>query len=101
METHSFVVLTLHSPKEKIWGEMVALNSAGITIRGVDLNIFDELLRQAIHGEGGVGLSTVFYPMYRVERMMMDEGSPDVPSLSDRFARRLGVTVQEYFRVEP
>ena len=46
MEIRSFVVLSLHSPREKIWGEMVALTPAGITIRGVDLNFFEDLLER-------------------------------------------------------
>ncbi len=100
MELHSFVILSLHSPKEKIWGELVALTPAGITVRGISLNFFDELLRQAATGEAGWGLSTVFYPLYRIERMALDEGSPEVPSLADRFERRMGMTPQEFFRVE-
>lgn len=101
MEIHRFVILSLHSPKEKIWGELVALTPAGITVRGVDLNYFEELLRQAAAGEAGTeSLSTVFYPMYRVERMALDEGYPEVPSLGDRFERRIGTKVQKFFRVE-
>ena len=101
MVMNSIVVLSLHSPKEKIWGELVALTGAGITIRGVDLGFFEELLRQAASGEAGMGsLSTVFYPMYRVERMALDEGAPEAPSLADRFQWRMGVTVQEFFRAE-
>jgi len=91
----------LHSPKEKIWGELLALSPAGITIRGVDLSHFEELLRQAAAGEAGSGsLSTVFYPITRVERMALDEGVPEAPSLADRFLRRMGITVQEFFRAE-
>ena len=98
---NSIVVLSLHSPKEKIWGELVAISPAGITIRGVDLNRFEELLRQAATGEAGAGsLSTVFYPIYRVERMALDEGAPDAPSLSERFHHRMGIAVQEFFRAE-
>ena len=101
MVMNSIVVLSLHGPKEKIWGELVALTAAGITIRGVDLSFFEELLRQAASGEAGMGsLSTVFYPMHRVERMALDEGMPEAPSLVDRFQRRMGVTVQEFFRAE-
>ena len=97
----SIVVLSLHSPKEKIWGELLALSPAGVTIRGVDLNYFEELLRQAAAGEAGAGsLSTVFFPAYRIERMSIDEGIPEAPSLSERFQRRMGITVQEFFRAE-
>lgn len=100
MEVHSFVVLSLHSPKEKIWGEMVALTPAGITVRGVNLNFFEELLGKLAGGEADWALSTVFYPMYRVERMSLDEGSPEAPSLADRFKQRMGITVQEFFGAE-
>jgi hypothetical protein len=101
MVLNSIVVLSLHSPKEKIWGELVALTPAGITLRGIDINLFDELLREAASGETGQGaLSTVFYPMYRVERMAVDEGYLGAPSLAERFCQRLGITVQEFFRAE-
>jgi hypothetical protein len=97
---NSVVVLHLHTPKEKIWGELVALNAAGITIRGVNLHSFEELLREAAAGEDAAALSTSFYPMYRVEHMAVDESRPGAPSLADRFRQRLGVSMQEFFRVE-
>ena len=99
MEIRSIVVLTLHSPKEKIWGELVALTSAGITVRGIELNSFDEVLRQIAAGEAGVGvLSTVFYPIHRVERMAIDETVGEIPSLAERFERKVGLTVGEFLR---
>ena len=100
MVLNSIVVLHLHNPKEKVWGELVALNAAGITIRGVNLNFFEELLRAAASGDETAALSTGFYPMHRVEHMSVDESRPGAPSLADRFQRRLGVSVQEFFRLE-
>ena len=101
MTPNSIVILSLQSPKEKIWGELLAITPAGITIRGVDLNSFEELLRQAAAGElGGGAISTAFYPMHRVERMAMDESSPDIPSLAQRFQKRVGVSFQEFFPKE-
>lgn len=100
MVLNSIVVLHLHTPKEKVWGELVALNGAGITIRGVGLTFFEELLRAAATGDESAALSTSFYPMYRVERMDMDESRPGAPSLADRFQQRLGVSVQEFFGTE-
>ena len=99
MEIRSVVVLTLHSPKEKIWGELVALTPAGITVRGIELDSFDEVLRQIATGEAGVGvLSTIFYPLHRVERMAMDETVGEIPSLAERFERKVGLTVAEFLR---
>ena len=99
MEIRSIVVLTLYSPREKIWGELVALTPAGITVRGMELNAFEEVLRQIGAGEAGVGvLSIVFYPMHRVERMAMDETVGEIPSLAERFERKVGLTVGEFLR---
>ena len=100
METCSIVVLTLHNPRERIWGELVALTPAGITVRGIDLNSFEEVLRQIGAGETGASvLSTIFYPMYRVERMAVDETVGEIPSLAERFERKVGLTVGEFLRV--
>lgn len=100
MVLNSIVVLHLHTPKEKVWGELVALNAAGITIRGVNLNYFEEFLRSAAAGDEGAALSTSFYPIYRVEHMSLDESRPGAPSLADRFQQRTGIALQEFFRSE-
>ena len=39
MNPHSIIIVSLHTPKEKLWGELLSINPAGITIRGIDLNI--------------------------------------------------------------
>ncbi len=46
MDPHSIVVISLHTPKEKVWGELLAINPSGVTIRGIDLNSFDHFVRQ-------------------------------------------------------
>jgi len=48
VDPHSIVVVSLHTPKEKVWGELLAINPSGITIRGVDLNSFDHFIRQSM-----------------------------------------------------
>ena len=68
------MILYLQCPKEKIWGLLVSLGTAGVVVRGIDLVAFDDWMRQEARGEEPVlGLSTVFYPMHRVERMERDE----------------------------
>ena len=42
MEHHAIVIVSLHSPKEKIWGQLLAINPSGVTLRGIDLHSFDE-----------------------------------------------------------
>ena len=64
------VVLQLHSPKEKVWGILLAVDAAGIILRGLDLEIFDDWMRQEAHGdETMIAPSTIFYPMGRVVRL--------------------------------
>ena len=97
MELNSIVVVSLHTPREKIWGELLALHAAGITMRGIDLNCFDDFVRQVLHPEGDlVGLPTLFFPMQRLERISLDEPSGSIPSLADVFAQKVGRTLKDY-----
>ena len=36
------VVIVLHTPREKCWGVLDELNQAGVFLRGLDLNAFDD-----------------------------------------------------------
>ncbi|MGB8321848.1 MAG: hypothetical protein WCE52_02695 [Candidatus Acidiferrum sp.] len=97
MKPNSIVVISLHSPKEKVWGILLELNTSGVTIRGVDLNSFDHLIRQVNEPDGErVGLPTVFFPMTRVERISLDEPSGSIPSMAEVFERKIGRSLVEY-----
>ena len=76
------VIVYLQVPKEKVWGLLVSLGTAGIVVRCIDLAAFDDWMRQeARRDEPYLGLSTVFYPMNRVERMERDQTMGPVISL--------------------
>ena len=63
MEPNSIIVVSLHSPKEKIWGILLSLNPSGVTVRGIDLNSFDHFISQINQLDAErVGLPTVFLP---------------------------------------
>jgi hypothetical protein len=97
VELNTIVIVSLHTPREKIWGELLALHSAGITIRGIDLNSFDDFVRQVLHPEGErVGLPTVFFPMQRIERISLDEPSGSIPSMADMFEQKVGRSLKDY-----
>lgn len=97
MDTHSIVVVSLHTPKEKVWGELLAINPSGITVRGIDLNSFDHFIRQINQPDGErIGLPTVFFPMNRVERISLDEPSGSIPSMNEVFARKMGRPLLDY-----
>jgi len=90
------VVLSLHAPKEKIWGILLSVDTAGISLRGIDLAAFDDWVRQEARGdESLIGLTTLFYPMHRVERLEGDETIGPLVSYSDRFAIEVGRPVLE------
>jgi hypothetical protein len=97
MQPRSIVVLSLHSPKERIWGELADLSSAGVTIRGIDLASFDDFVSQVLHPEGDrIGLPTLFFPMLRIERIALDEARGSVPSLAEMFEKKVGRSLAEY-----
>ena len=90
------VILYLQLPKEKVWGILVSLNPSGVVVRGLDLVVFDEWMRQEARGEeAGLGLATIFYPMGRLERMERDESLGPLASYADRFFRAVGRTVHD------
>jgi hypothetical protein len=101
VELNSIVIVSLASPKEKIWGQLLALDAAGVTVRGMDLSSFDDFVRQVLDPEESpVGPTVVFYPMHRVERIALDEPSGAIPSLADRFRGKVGYSIQKYLGIE-
>lgn len=90
------VVVNLHSPREKVWGVLRELNAAGVFLRGIDLNTFEDWVQMVVRGERNMGLSHVFLPMWRVERVALDESIDDIPSLAAQFFSRVGLTLSEY-----
>ncbi|HKY04950.1 MAG TPA: hypothetical protein VJQ56_08670 [Blastocatellia bacterium] len=90
------VVITLHSPREKLWGVLGEIASAGIYLRGIDLNTFDDWTQMIVRGEKNIGLNYTFLPMWRVERISLDEAVDDIPALADTFFSRVGMTIEEY-----
>src|ERR1700723_3382258 len=97
MQPHSIVVLSLHSPKEKLWGELVDISNAGVTLRGIDLSSFDDFVSQVLHPDGDrMGLPTLFFPMLRIERIALDEPGGSIPSLAEMFRKKTGRSLADY-----
>ena len=89
------IVVVLHSPREKCWGLLDEITPAGVFLRGLDLNSFDDWLHALLHNEPFVGVSDLFFPLWRVERLTGDETAGGVPSLSKQAERRTGRSVAE------
>jgi hypothetical protein len=97
LEPNSIIILSLHTPKEKLWGMLSSISSAGVTVRGIDLNSFDDFIRQVMDPEGErIGLPTLFFPMQRVERIALDEPHGSIPSMAERFEQRVGRSLRDY-----
>ncbi len=93
----SVAVVYLMDPPGKVWGRVLSMDSAGISHQGVDLRSFDDLLRGAAAGEMGPrDLSVVYYPLRRVEKVMLDLGTETAPSLQDQFLARVGRSFMEF-----
>ncbi|HSB10408.1 MAG TPA: hypothetical protein VLM38_13045 [Blastocatellia bacterium] len=90
------VIVYLHSPREKLWGILRELTAAGAFVRGIDLNTFEDWVQMIVRGERNMALTHVFLPMWRIERVSLDESVDDIASLADQFYSRVGLTVEEY-----
>lgn len=89
------VVVVLHSPREKCWGMLDDINQAGVFLRGLDLNSFDDWVSAVVHAEPFVSFGDLFFPMWRVERISRDETAGGVPSLREQVERRTGKSIEE------
>ena len=84
------VLVTLGNPREKLWGAILALTAEGLSLCGVELASFDDLVSLVKDGEP-FSPGVVFLPMHRVERMELDLPDGSIPSLSQRFASKTGL----------
>ena len=89
------ILIVLHSPREKYWGLLDEINGAGVFLRGLDLNSFDEWIRSVIHKEPFIGVGSMFFPMWRVERVAKDESVGGVMSLCAQAEQRTGCGLDE------
>ncbi len=94
------VIVSLHDPREKFWGVLEEINTAGVFIRGIDLSGYEELLHLLAHGEEAIYPTSVFFPLLRVERILLDETSGQMPSLRARFEERTGIRLTEYLGLD-
>ncbi len=93
------VLVYLREPQEKLWGVLRRLDAAGVVIEGIDLGSFDDWVAQVERGEeAAVGPSVLFVPMLRIEKILLDRRSGNLPSLAERFRERTGKSVEQALR---
>lgn len=91
LEPGAAVVTYLREPSEKLWGVLRALDASGVVLEGMDLSSFEGWVAQVERGEEvPVGPSTLFLPMARVEKILLDRAAGTAPSLRETFERRTG-----------
>ena len=101
MKLKSIVIVNLQSPHERFFGRLLDIATHGITVRGIDLNAFGDWMDHISHREeSGVQPTTVFYPIHRIEKIIVVEGIGASPSLSDTFLTKIGSSVFEYLESE-
>jgi len=90
IEIDDTVLIVLHSPREKLLGSLREINSAGVFLRGFDLSAFDEFIRATQDSEGFYGMAEMFLPMWRIEKISLDETIGEIPSMHEQFEKRTG-----------
>lgn len=86
----AMVLLTLGNPREKFWGAILALTTQGISLSGIELGSFEDLVSMIKAGDPA-SFGVVFYPMHRIERVELDAPDGNIPSLSQRFTAKTGL----------
>jgi hypothetical protein len=91
------VIVNLANPSEKYWGILGEIGVAGVTLRGIGVQSFDDWTAQAARGkERTLDLATMFFPLFRIERIFLDEPVGEVESYRQRFHTGVGRGVEEY-----
>jgi hypothetical protein len=93
------VIVSLNNPREKFWGAILELSPAGLSVRGIDLNSFENLVSLLRAGDPA-SPGEVFFPMHRVERVEADQRNGSLPSLSERFLSATGQSVRTWFAAD-
>lgn len=94
---NALLIVNLVNPKEKFFGTLLALSAAGVTMRAVNLDSFEDWIHQIARGdEAEITMITMFAPLFRVERIFLDEPAGYIQSYGQRFQQVVGRTVEEY-----
>ena len=97
-EPQSLVIVNLVNPKEKFFGVLRALSPAGVTMLAVNLDSFDDWIRQIARNddEQEIVMITMFVPLFRVERIFLDQPAGAIKSYAQRFEQVVGMSVGAY-----
>jgi hypothetical protein len=101
LHSESIVIVHLNNPTEKFWGVLKGLDATGLVIRAINISSFDDWSFEVARQENqSLGLSTMFVPLFRVERIFLDEQIGEVESYRQRFEHRTGVSVEGFLGLD-
>ena len=99
-EPQALVIVNLINPKEKFFGVLSSLSAAGVTMKAINLDSFEDWIRQIAHDEEpNIDILMMFFPLFRVERIFLDEPSGAIKSYSQRFEDVVGSPIRQYLGV--
>jgi hypothetical protein len=84
------VIVTLGNPRDKFWGMILSLAPEGLSVSGIELASFEDLVVMVKDGDS-FNPAVVFFPMHRIERIELDLPDGNLPSLSQRFSAKTGL----------
>lgn len=96
IDTGEIVILLLQNPREKAFGVLHEISSAGVFLRCIDLNYFNDWVNAIKNDEPYLPMHDAFYPMWRVERISRDEKSFGMHSMEEQFAEKTGLKISEF-----
>lgn len=96
IDSGEIVIAILHSPREKIIGTLHEVGAAGVFLRGLDLNYFDEWATAIKNDEPFVPMQDYFFPMWRLEKLMRDESSFAAASMAEQFNQKTGLNLTDF-----
>ena len=84
--TGATAVIYLREPREQCIGRLLKFETAGVWLRGIELESMDAWAREVARGESaGLGLHSIFVPFQRVQKIVADERTGPIPSFAERF----------------
>jgi len=100
-EPNALVIVNLINPKEKFFGVLASLSAAGVTMKAINLDSFEDWIRQIAHDEEpNIDILTMFFPLFRVERIFLDEPAAQIKSYGQRFEEVTGVSLASYMGLD-
>ena len=95
-ESGDVVIITLQNPRERLIGILHEIGQAGVSVRCIDLEYFEDWSRSIAAGEPHLSMTDSFFPMWRVERIARDETSGEIPSMAQQFEDRTGKSLTAF-----